>query len=213
MLGIALPNGCVVSHGESSNVKKPFTLIPGLEMHELSSGHASADVNSDSRSSGVASAFQGQLGFIPFKDTHRLPRHVHIGESPNKLGRQSFMTERILVLKGVALVELNGAIYIIPPGSLVSIAPGVPHTWNACPTGITLPDGLRSDGEFLMVYEYEAPTGFFPTAQTETLKEVGQYQRFKGDLETIRFPDLTAPQVKNQAHLIWGRHVRRTEVS
>ena len=62
-----------------------------------------------------------------------------------------FVAERILVLNGVGMMELNGEMYVVAPGSLVEIAPGVPHTWTACPPGVTLPDHTASDGRFLMI--------------------------------------------------------------
>ena len=51
------------------------------------------------------------------------------------------LPERILVLNGVGVTELCGEYFIIAPGTLVDIPPGVPHTWNACPAGVKLPDG------------------------------------------------------------------------
>ena len=211
--GLELPNGCLISHGEQgSTVKRPFDFIPGLVMNELSAGspHQNATVCDNTK---VAASFHGQLGIIPFTTTHRLPRHVHIAESPGDPNKKILVTERILVLNGVALVELNGKIYIIPPGALVTIAPGVPHTWNACPAGIKLPDGATSDGTFLMVYEYESPTGFFPTAQVETLNDVSMYVKFEGALETIRFPELTAEEVVEQGTVIWGTEQCRANLA
>lgn len=139
------------------------------------------------------------------------------------------MTERILVLNGIALVELNGRIYIIPPKTLVTIAPGVPHTWTACPAGVDISKILKhrpssqssfasttegdiqidssvSEGTFLMVYEYEEVTGFFPTKQTETLRETGHYVRCD-DLEMIRFPKLSVEEIYERGWLVWGTEV------
>ena len=103
------------------------------------------------------------------------------------------------------MVELNGLVYVIPPGTLVTIAPGVPHTWTACPAGVKLPDAQLSQGEFLMVYEYEAPTGFFPTDAVESLKSVENYKEFTGNLDDIRFPELTAADVVKECKLAWGK--------
>lgn len=211
VLGLELDNRCIVSHGEQgTNVKRPFTFIPGLEMHEVSPGSLNEKL-SIPNGINLASSFHGQFGFIPFTTTHRLPRHVHIAESPHDPSKQVLVTERILVLNGVALVELNGKIYIIAPGSLVSIAPGVPHTWNACPAGVRLPDGITSDGQFLMVYEYESPTGFFPMDQTASIRTAEEYREFTGNLESIRFPDLTTEEVVAQGTLIWGKQLRKAE--
>lgn len=211
VIGLELPNGCFLAHGQQElNIKRPFAdLIPKLEMHELSAGNA---LNAK-KPTNLATSFSGQLGYIPFTTTHRLPRHVHIAESPDNPDETILVTERILVVGGIALVQLNSKVYIIPPGTLVTIAPGVPHTWNACPAGVQLPDGAASHGTFLMVYEYEVPTGFFPTAQTDTVQNVAQYERFQGDLEQIRFPDLSAKEVVEQAALVWGTELRRAELA
>lgn len=192
-LGVVLPNGCRIAHGNGTNIKKPFSNIP-VVMHEVDRG----DIPIRGRS------YCGQLGFIPFDESLRLPRHIHIGTS-----RQAavLVTERILVLLGVAMVELNGQIYVIPPGSLVTISPGVPHTWTACPPGVRLPNGEASDGKFLMIYEYEEPTGFFPTKETKTLGSADEYEKYEGDLEDIMFPKMTKDEVVNKASIIWNREV------
>ena len=124
----------------------------------------------------------------------------------------------------MALVELNGEIYIIPPRTLVTIAPGVPHTWTACPAGVspatafteydadmlTDMDACVSEGRFLMVYEYEEETGFFPTAQTETLSDVEGYVRAgEGELEGLRFPALSKEEVVERGWVVWERECRR----
>jgi quercetin dioxygenase-like cupin family protein len=207
MVGLELPNGCIISHGQGANIKNPFTFIPGLTMHELSVGRSTKNLVARPPNRTVASSFRGQIGIIPFTETHRLPRHVHIAET--EAGKRIFVTERIIVLNGVALVELNGDIYVIPPTSLVTIAPGVPHTWTASPPGLELPDGFQSDGQFLMVYEYEEPTGFFPTAETKTLTDINQFEAFDDDLQLIRFPKLTAAEVQEQGQLIWDADVRQ----
>jgi hypothetical protein len=49
--GVLLPHGCIVTHGNSANVKEPFPdIMPGLTMHELSASNTKG--------------FCGQLGFI-----------------------------------------------------------------------------------------------------------------------------------------------------
>ena len=161
------------------------------------------------------------MGLIDFDTSVRLPRHVHM--APLEADTQHFTTERILVLSGIALVELNGEVYVIPPRTLVTIAPGVPHTWTACPAGVSLARALEmrargesveskaretesptiSDGTFLMVYEYEDVTGFFPTSQTQTLQSTGQYQRCE-DLESITFPLLSVEEVYARGRFVWG---------
>ena len=176
-------------------------------MHEL---HAGDD---------AAASFRGQFGFIPFTDQLRLPRHVHIDVATDtdatemdatemdatNTAVRTLLAERILVLNGVGLTELNGAIFLVAPGSLVDIAPGVPHTWTACPPGVRLPDGSISDGRFLMIYEYSRKTGFFPTDRLTPLRSAADYEPYTRDLEAIRFPRLTARQVVEQASFVWNR--------
>ncbi|ETI21588.1 hypothetical protein G647_07935 [Cladophialophora carrionii CBS 160.54] len=214
--GITLPNGCTIVHGEGANIKHPFRDVP-VEMHELDPG------GNPKRS------FAGQFGFIEFTTEFRLPRHVHIAPASASAGAErKFVSERIVVLNGVALVELNGAIYVIPPKSLVTIAPGVPHTWTACPAGVTLPlwgrqtepdsrsepateteirtEEVTSTGTFLMLYEYEEPTAFFPTAQTKTLSQIDEYQRCD-DLESIQIPKLSDVDVKEWCSFVWGKQL------
>jgi hypothetical protein len=129
------------------------------------------------------------------------------------------MSERIFVMEGVALVELNGEIYVVPPKSLVTITPGVPHTWTACPAGVNISTALDlpstvecvSDGTFIMLYEYEEPTGFFPTAQTESLLTADMYVRCD-DLERIRIPKLTSQEVLEGCWFVWDRNLARSTV-
>ena len=194
--GVLLPNGCRVTHGTGANVKEPFPDIP-LVMHELSPGDDGA------------TSFRGQFGFIPFTDQLRLPRHVHIDEeAPRSEGAgRTLLAERILVLNGVGLTELNGSVFLVAPGSLVDIAPGVPHTWTACPPGVRLPDGSTSDGRFLMIYEYSRRTGFFPTEGITPIHEAAAYRRYTGDLDAIRFPKLTAREVVERASFVWDKAV------
>ncbi|KIY04212.1 uncharacterized protein Z520_00905 [Fonsecaea multimorphosa CBS 102226] len=210
--GVTLPNGCTIVHGQGANIKHPFSDIP-VEMHELDPGSRRA--------------FSGQMGFIEFSTDFRLPRHVHIAASSSSsssqpvVAVQKFIAERIVVLNGVALVELNGEIYVIPPQTLVTIAPGVPHTWTACPPGVSVPVSqgptmttgdplqvIQSEGTFLMLYEYEEPTAFFPTRQTATLASVDDYERCD-DLETIRIPSLSADQVRQRCWFVCDRTVRK----
>ena len=136
-----VPSGCRVTHGTAASIKTPFTFTP-VTMHELDPGVGGR-------------AYHGQFGFIPFQADFRLPRHVHIEE---REGREAMLVaERILVVDGIALTELNGAIHVVAPGTLVEISPGVPHAWTGCPPGVLLPDGSVSDGRFLMIYECDWP--------------------------------------------------------
>ncbi|CZR68751.1 uncharacterized protein PAC_18650 [Phialocephala subalpina] len=226
-------NGSTIAHYAASESKNPFA-SSGIEitMHELSSGIIGSTISSSSPSSRIG--FSGQLGIIDFTTSTRLPRHVHISSTSLPAGTTSddvetqsthhLTSERILVLNGVALVELNGDIYVIPPKTLVHIAAGVPHTWTACPRGIQFSDAMKengsftagnsiketespiSDGTFLMVYMYEDVTGFFPTEQTETIEDVNKYVRCD-DLERIRFPQLSVEDVYEKAWFIYGTEV------
>lgn len=154
-------------------------------------------------SGGGDAAFSGAYGFIAFDATIRLPRHVHLGAVPAG-GTRRLLAERILVLNGCGLVELAGTLHVVAPGSLVDIGAGVPHSWTACPPSLRLPDGSRSDGTFLMVYQYEEPTGFFPTARTALLADSGDHEPYEDDLEAIRIPSLAAEQVAAQVSLVWN---------
>ena len=195
-LGVLLANGCRIVHGAAERIKRPFNAIP-VVMYELDAGV--------SRTGGRA--FSGQFGCIQFDAELRLPRHVHV-ERGNGLATSRCVAERTLVVNGVGLAELAGEIYLVAPGSLVDVGPGVPHTWTACPAGMALPDGTVSTGEFLMIYEYAAPTGFFPLESTSVLGEVSDYREYSGDLETIIFPRLTLAEIAAQASLVWNSDVR-----
>ncbi|KAK4553767.1 hypothetical protein LTR86_009265 [Recurvomyces mirabilis] len=189
--GVLLSNGCRITHGDGANVKKPFPdMMPDLTMHELTASSKTA--------------FKGQLGYIEFDTDIRLPRHIHMDASKQKL-----IDERIMVLHGVGLVEIAGEIFAVATGSLVDAIGGVPHTWTACPAGVMLPDGSVSTGKFTMVYEYEEPTSFFPTVSTEVVKDVSQYQAYTGDLDSIRFPKLSADDVVKRARLVFNKEQAR----
>jgi hypothetical protein len=196
-LGIQLRDGTRITHGEAANVRRPLANIP-VVMHELFAGAEASE----------GTSFRGQFGFIDFTHEYRLPRHVHISLHEAKEDRV-LLPERILVIGGVALTELSGEIVLVGPGSLVDIPPGVPHTWNACPPGVVLPDGSVSTGTFTMVYDYSERTKFFPTAQTSTLVDPTEYVEYKDDLEVIRFPELTVQQVIQRASFVWDREIRR----
>ncbi len=211
--GITLDNGSRIVHGTGASIKVPFQDLGfPVEMHELSAGATSTTKD------GTVS-FAGQFGFIEFDTSIRLPRHVHIAPLSERDGKQRFVCERILVLSGVALVEMNGEVYVIPPKTLVTIAPGVPHTWTACPAGINPTEALGvgaesrscvSEGKFLMIYEYEEPTGFFPTEQTETLREVGQYVRCpESELNRIRIKELSKEEVLKDASFVWETKLKK----
>ncbi|KIY01277.1 uncharacterized protein Z520_02829 [Fonsecaea multimorphosa CBS 102226] len=228
-------NNTSVAHVDAVSSKTPFASIGiPVTMLELDSGTATKPGTKSSSSASPAVSFNGQFGLIDFDSSIRLPRHVHIappeasGDEFNEIKR-TFVTERILVLDGVALVELNGSVYVVPPRTLVTIAPGVPHTWTACPAGVSFSEAARlcggpihphsetetgtqsktfpvSNGSFLMVYEYEDPTGFFPTEQTETLESVKDYIRCD-DLERIRFPQMSAQDIYKKGWFILGGEV------
>jgi len=223
--GFTLPNGSRISHQPASVTKRVFSDLGfPVNMHELS---ANSSTTLDPTTNPTPTTFAGQIGLIDFDTSIRLPRHVHIAPPDQKSidnGSARFTAERILVLNGTALVELNGEVYVIPPRTLVTIAPGVPHTWTACPAGVspatafpeydadmlTDMDRVVSEGRFLMVYEYEEETGFFPTAQTDTLKDVKEYVRApEEDLEELRFRALDKEQVNESGWVVWGGECRR----
>ncbi|KAF3021117.1 hypothetical protein E8E14_013504 [Neopestalotiopsis sp. 37M] len=190
-------NGCRITHGLGANVKKPFAETIAemdLTMHELTAGHHKG--------------FAGQLGFIEFNTDIRLPRHVHMD-----LKKQRLTDERIMVLHGAGMVEIAGGLYVVAPGSLVDAIGGVPHTWTACPPGVRLPDGSVSTGTFTMVYEYEEPTAFFPTASTEPITSATEYKEFTGNLDDIRFPVFNAREVVERAHIVFNKELLKLELA
>ncbi|ETS79750.1 hypothetical protein PFICI_09603 [Pestalotiopsis fici W106-1] len=191
-LGYRFSNNCRITHGSGANVKKPFPEM-NLTMHELVAGSTKR--------------FAGQLGFIEFSTDLRLPRHVHMD-----LDKKRLTDERIMVLHGAGMVEIAGEIYVVAPGSLVDAIGGVPHTWTACPPGIRLPDGTITNGKFTMVYEYEEPTAFFPTASAQPITDASQYQEFRGNLDDIRFPVLSASEVVQRASIVFGKELLRLKL-
>lgn len=193
-VGVKLANGCRITHGAGANVKKPFADID-LTMHELSPANTNG--------------FRGQLGFIEFTTDLRLPRHIHMDSSKQKL-----VDERILVLNGVGLVEIAGKIHAAAPGTLVDIVGGIPHTWTACPAGVKLPDETISRGTFTMVYEYEEPTSFFPTRSIKPVTDASDYEPFdSGNFDEIRFPKLTAEEVVDQAEIVFDKEQLRLSLA
>jgi hypothetical protein len=211
--GITLENGSRIVHGTGANIKVPFQDLGfPVEMHELSAGSASS-------TRGGKAPFAGQFGFIEFDTSIRLPMPVHIAPLSAEDGEQRFVCERILVLSGVALVEMNGEVDVIPPKSLVTIAPGVPNTWTACPAEVEPlksmstdreGQGVVSDGRFLMIYEYEEPTGFFPTKQTQTLQDVKEYVRCPEDqLNDIRIKEMSGEEVLRSAWFVWDTALKK----
>jgi predicted methyltransferase len=92
---------------------------------------------------------------------------------------------------------------------MVEIEPGIPHTWTACPSGVVLPDGIISEGQFLMVYEYSKRTSFYPTASIKPILNIAEYERYDSDLEAIRFPRLNANEVIATGTLIWNNQTTK----
>lgn len=196
-LGVKLDNGTRVTHGSGANVKVPLEGFP-VTMHELYAGD----------DDGAKLSFEGQFGFIEFHPDCRLPRHVHMIRD-EATGKLEMLPERILVLNGVGVTELCGEYFVVAAGSLVDIPPGVPHTWNACPPGVKLPDGTVSDGHFTMVYNYSDKTSFFATEQTELLNSPEEYVAYEGDLQDIRFPVLTKEEIVASAKFVWNSDLRQ----
>jgi hypothetical protein len=205
--GFTLSNGTKFIHGEGVMVKDaypPELNIPG-QLQFFSPG---GEVDSKTP------CFCGPHGVFLFDDNLRMPRHVHMSPKASGGGNR-YIVEKILVMNGVALAELCGEIYVVPPNTMVLIGPGVPHTWTACPPGLDLQDlgisgdeKIVSEGKFIAVFEYEKPTGFFPTAQTNVLKEEGEYIKCD-ELHEIQILAFTLEQLKKDAWFIWGRGARK----
>lgn len=200
--GFYLSNGTQIVHGGGALQRSAFppeANVPG-QLSILSPGHTS-----DTRTP----RFGGPQGLFHFTTENRMPRHVHLAPSESGDGKR-YVVEKIVTLNGVALAELGGQVYVIPPNTLVVIGPGVPHSWVACPPGLDFlelgvsEERIISDGQFLAVFEYEEPTGFFPTAQMETLRSEGDYTRCE-DLQSIRFPVMSLEEIRGTAKFVWGR--------
>lgn len=207
--GFTLPNGTRIVHGEGAQRKSalpPETNISGT-MSVYNSGHT-MDPSTP--------RFCGPQGYFHFDTDTRMPRHIHLSSTASDYN-QRFIVEKIFVPYGVALVELCGQVYVIPPRTLVLIAPGVPHTWTACPAGLNVSEALSleeedeeviSSGEFMAVYEYEDATGFFPTAQMGRLNDPRDYVKCE-DLHSIRIPQYNVEDVLKDALFVWGTSVRK----
>lgn len=202
--GIRLPHGTRIMHGEGVNTKNALPSDLGItgKLHVFNEGHAGDP---------SIPCFKGAFGVFPFDTTIRMPRHVHISVGTEN---RRYLMEKILVMNGVALAELAGELYVIPPMTSVLIAPGVPHSWTAAPIGLNLRElgicesNVVADGKFDAVYEYEDATGFFPTAQTERLDDVTLYKAHD-HVQEIRIPEMQVEDVVRDAWFIWGRTVRK----
>lgn len=212
--GFQLPDGSRIIHGDGVFVKDaypPELGIPG-QLHVYTPGQ--------STDPGLSPCFCGPHGVFNFDVNLRMPRHVHMSPLKGEHGGHRYIVEKILVLNGVAIVELSGEVYVIPPNTMVLIGPGVPHTWTACPPGLDVcaalgvspgeadEDGIVSAGKFTAVYEYEDATGFYPTEQTKVLKTESEYERCD-DLHRIQIPAFTIEELKKTAWFVWGRQARK----
>jgi hypothetical protein len=204
--GFVLDNGTRITHGDGSLIKQAFppeTKLPGT-MQVLSSGNSGDN---------TCPAFCGPSGLFLFDTSCRMPRHVHMSPTEEKTGMR-YVVEKIIVLNGIAVAELGGEIYVVPPNTMVTIGPGVPHTWVAALPGLDLKElgvadkKVVSEGQFLAVYEYETTTGFFPTSQTQTLRNEKDYVKCD-DLHSIRMPEMSIEYLKKNAWFIWGRTSRK----
>lgn len=125
-----------------------------------------------------------------------------------------YVVEKLIILNGIVVAKIEGEIYVIPPKCMVTIAHGAPHAWVVAPKGLDLQalgvadKSLVSDGRFLVVYEYEEPTGFYPTAQTKILMNEEEYVQCD-DLHSIRIADMDVECLKKNAWFVWGRTCRK----
>ncbi|KAF7854536.1 uncharacterized protein EAF02_011711 [Botrytis sinoallii] len=122
-LGSQLSNGTRIVHGVDSIIKNAFpaeTNIP-VQLQIFHLGH-SEDISMP--------AMNGTFGCLPFDINTRIPMHFHMKVATDAKSRR-YVVENILVLDGVAIVELSGEIYVELPETLVSIEGGMPHTWTA----------------------------------------------------------------------------------
>jgi hypothetical protein len=131
--------------------------------------------------------------------------------APKKDGSgMRYVVEKIIVLNLVAIAELAGEIYVVPPKTMVTISPVVPHSWVAAPAGLDLQavgvadEPVVFDGQFLAVLGYEAPTAFFPTAAMDTLGGDDEHVRCE-HLKGIRIPPMNVQFLKEKTWSIWDR--------
>lgn len=202
--GFFLDNGTQITHGAGAPTKNAFPPelnIPG-KLQTFNVGH-----KTDARTP----AFAGPTGCLAFTTETRMPRHVHMDNSSTG-SNSKYVVEKIMVLGGVALAELAGEVYVIPPMTMVIIGTGVPHAWAACPAGLDLQklgisdEQVVSSGQFTAFFEYEKPAAFFPTAQTEKLCDPRDYVGCD-DLQSIRFPKMTLDEIVDRAWFVWGRNL------
>ena len=206
--GFRLANGTQIIHGQGSHTRLAFPKEPDIpgQLSVFSPGHRTDPQHTP--------AFCGPQGIMPFTTENRMPRHVHMSPDATS-NKQRYIVEKIFVIEGVGLAEFGGQVYVIPPKTLVLIGPGVPHTWVACPPGLDLQqlgisgdENVVSEGRFTALFEYEEPTSFFPTAQTETLSDPAEYVKCD-DLQSIRFPVMSIDEIKDRAMFVWGREARK----
>ncbi|KAH2644369.1 hypothetical protein KXV32_005457 [Aspergillus fumigatus] len=189
--GFLLPNGIRIVHGAGAATRDAFPPawgIPG-RLQTFSGGH----VNDPS-----TPCFAGSQGLLPFDTETRMPRHVHMAPDPAGKGHR-YIVEKIMVMEGVAVAELGGEFYVLPT-SYLGIDFGA--------LGFSTEEKVASKGKFVAVFEYEAPTSFFPSAQTNTLATEEEYVRCD-DLHAIRIPAMTAEEIQRQAWFVWGKEIRK----
>lgn len=201
--GFKLANGTRIVHGDGVNVRNAYPVeakIPG-QLHVFNPG---------SKTDPTTPTFCGPNGLFAFDVNTRMPRHVHMSPKASGEGNR-YIVEKIIVLNGVAIAELGGEVYVVPPNTMVLIGPGVPHTWTACPVGLDFQElgvsgdeRIVSEGKFLAVYEYEEPTAFFPTAQTNLLEDEKDYVKCS-DLHSIQIPAFSLEELKRNAWFVWGK--------
>jgi quercetin dioxygenase-like cupin family protein len=204
--GFELENGTRIVHGQGSirrDAFPPEMKLPGT-MQVLTPGN---------RGDASCPSFSGPSGLFQFDTSCRMPRHVHMAPKDDSTA-MGYVVEKVIVLNGIAIAELGGEVYVVPPKTMVTIARGVPHAWVAASPGLDLQEigvadeKVVSDGQFLAVYEYETATAFFPTKQTQTLREESDYVKCD-ELHSIIIPDMSIDYLKKKAYFIWGRTCRK----
>ena len=106
--GFWLANGTRIVHGEGSITKNAFPPemeIPG-QLQVFQAGHIKDD---------KVPTYNGMFGCLHFDVNTRMPRHVHMTDATIEGESKRYVVESILVLNGVAIAELGGEIYVVPP--------------------------------------------------------------------------------------------------
>ncbi|KAF7917476.1 uncharacterized protein EAE98_010239 [Botrytis deweyae] len=150
-------------------------------------------------------AMNGTFGCLRFDINTRIPRHFHMKVATDAKSRR-YVVENILVLNGVAIVELSGEIYVEPPKTLVSIGGGMPHTWTACLARICKNLVYRPTSNRV---RWSISGIFLPIRQSQLLMHEEDYEDCD-DLHSVRIPKYKIDDSIMNAWFVWGKCDRKS---